>query len=316
MPPAAPFPGIVYSQADGNGLWIIQQDGTSKQLTDNINPVLSPDLKQILYTSAGDIWLMDLTTSKTLNLTHSNDKLECCAQWWPAHPGIIVFLFQNKKDVQPTTDFLGTVKTNGENYLILDGDIGLYSPPALSPDGQTIAFDRAGQPWIYSFTGGIMPLFPKKTAGDFQTAVHPAWSPDGHKLAWQFFGSQAGTNDWSETVVLDLDSYQITHLHHYTLHPDSSGYSRLAWSPDGKWLAVAGEPELGKEGKVSLWVLSPDGNEEHSLGVGDQPVWSPDGSMLAYVSGDAVFAVKPSDWNPFPITLPGGSVVLDWVKLA
>jgi Tol biopolymer transport system component len=92
-------------------------------------------------------------------------------------------------------------------------------------------------------------------------------------------------------------------------------YSRLAWSPDGKWLAVAGEAELGQDGKVSLWILPPGGSDVHALGVGDQPVWSPDGTQLIYQSGGQNFGVKAGEWIPFPVTLPADSLVIDWVAV-
>jgi hypothetical protein len=315
LAPVTPFPGLVYSKADGTELWIVEADGTAKQLTAKPGARLSPDQSTILYVEYGDVWSSELNATKVLNLTRTNDKIECCAQWWPAHPGIVVFHFQYKNQNQPVAGYLAMVKTDGTNFLILDEDIGSMTPAALSPDGQSIAYDRAGQPWIYNFQGGSMPLFRKSAGLDFRVAVDPAWSPDGRKLAWQFYGDQAGTNGWSETDVLDLDSYQIAPLHRYTLHPDSPVYSRLAWSPDGKWLAVAGEAELGQDGKVSLWILPPGGSDVHALGVGDQPVWSPDGTQLIYQSGGQNFGVKAGEWIPFPVTLPADSLVIDWVAV-
>ena len=313
--PVAPFPGLVYSTADGTGLWIVQADGTPKQLSMYPDAKLSPDQTQVLYSEYGDLWTSDLTVVNVVNLTRTNDKIECCAKWWAGHPGIVVFHFQYKKQIQPGVGFLAMVKTDGTNFLVLDEDVGSLLPAALAPDGQSIAYDRAGQPWIYNFQGGSMPLFPKSAGLDFRNAVDPAWSPDGRKLAWQFYGDQAGTNGWSETAVLDLDSYQITRLHRYTLHPDSSVYSLLAWSPDGKWLALAGDPELGHDGKISLWILAPGGSDVLALGVGDHPVWSPDGKLLIYQSGSQTLAVKAGEWIPFPATLPEGSIVTDWVAL-
>lgn len=37
--------------------------------------------------------------------------------------------------------------------------------------------------------------------------------------------------------------------------------------------------------------------------------------MLAYLTGSWVSAVKADDWNPFPVTLPSDSLVIDWVKV-
>jgi Tol biopolymer transport system component len=315
LPPAAPLPGLVYTGAAYTGLWIVQADGQSQQLSAKVNPVLSPDQTQVLYSDNGDIWLDDLPKGKIINLTHSNDKAETNYQWWPAHPGVIVFDYQPKKDIQPMAGYLATAKTDGTNYIAIDDQVGSISPPALSPDGQSIAYDQAGQPWVFNYRGGNVPIMPRSFQEKYRNAADPAWSPDGRKLAWQLFGDQAGTDGWSAVAVLNLDTLQVTLLHRYTVLGGSDiGAYHLAWSPDGAWLAVVDQAEFTADGKVSLWVMRPDGSEEHHFGSGDRPIWSPDSSMLAYLSGTAVFAVKASDWNPFPITLPGGSVVLEWVK--
>jgi hypothetical protein len=78
---------------------------------------------------------------------------------------------------------------------------------------------------------------------------------------------------------------------------------------------VAGEAELGQDGKVSLWILSPDGGDVHALGVGDQPVWSPDGTLLIYQSGGQNLGVKTGEWIPFPVTLSADAQVIDWVTV-
>jgi len=320
LPPAAPMPGLVFMKAGNDaaslGLWIVQADGQSKQLSTKANPRLSPDQKQLLYSENGDIWLTDLGTGKNINLTRTNDKVETDYQWWPARPGIIVFHYQYKTDIQSTAGYLATVKTDGTNYILINDEIGSNSPAALSPDGQSIAYDRGGIPWVYNFTGGMMPIFPKSFQEKFQTAANPAWSPDSRKIAWQLFGDQTGSDGWSGVAVLDLDALEVMLLHRYPIPGGSTiGNYHLAWSPDGTWLAVANQAELAQDGTVSLWVMRPDGSEEHHIGNGDRPVWSPDGEALIFRATSGVFAVKVGEWNPFQVTLPADSQVIDWVKL-
>jgi Tol biopolymer transport system component len=320
LPPAAPTPGLVFikvgNDAASLGLWIVQADGQSKQLSTKSNPRLSPDQKQVVYSENGDIWLTDLGTGKNINLTRTNDKVETDYQWWPARPGIIVFHYQFKNDIQPIAGYPATVKTDGTNYLVIDEEIGSNSPAALSPDGQSIAYDRGGIPWVYNFTGGMMPIFPKSFPEKYRIATNPAWSPDSRKIAWQLFGDQTGSNGWSGVAVLDLDTLQVMLLHRYTVLGGSDvGNYHLAWSSDGTWLAVANQTELAQDGKVSLWVMRPDGSEEHHIGNGDHPVWSPDGEALIFLATSGVFAVKTGEWNPYQVTLPADSQVIDWVKL-
>lgn len=313
LPPAAPMAGLVY-QKGGKGLWIVGADGQAKQLSDKATPVLSPDQTKVLFSEGGDIWTTDLSKGKTARLTYTNDKAEAYYQWWPARPDIIVFQFQYKTDIGPGAGYLATMKTNGANYLLLDEETGSISPAALSADGQSIAYDRAGQPWVYNFTGGNMPIFPKTFTEKFRIATNPAWSPDGRKIAWQLFGDQEGTDGWSAAAVLNLDTFEVTLLHRYPILGGSDvGNYHLAWSPDGKWLAVANQAERVEDGKISLWVMRPDSSEEHHLGTGEHPVWSPDGQTLIYSTKSGVYAVKADAWNPFQVTLPDGALVTDWI---
>lgn len=277
LPPAAPLPGLVYLRsgngAENQGLWIVKADGQLQQLSAKSNPRLSPDQKQVVYSENGDLWLTDLATGRNINLTRTNDKVETDYQWWPARPGIIVFHYQLKINIQPMAGYLATVKTDGMNYLVIDDQIGSTSPAALSPDGQSIAYDRAGVPWVYNFSGGNMPLPPKSFQEKFRIAANPVWSPDSRKIAWQLFGDQAGTDGWSAVAVFDWDTLQVTLLHRYTLLGGGDiGNYHLAWSPDGKWLAASDQAELAPDGKASLWVMRPDGSEEHHIGGGDRPV--------------------------------------------
>jgi Tol biopolymer transport system component len=320
LPPAAPMPGLVYAAPVPEkgivGPFLVDASGQTTQLGDKPDPVLSPDRNQLLYSDNGDIWLQDLTTGKTRNLTYrTRDRVESNYQWWPAHPDLIVFHYQYAIDLGPAAGYLATVKPDGTNYLFLDEELQSLSPAALSPDGQSIAYDRGGQPWIYNYSAGKMPIFPKSFAG-FTIAANPAWSPDSRQIAWQLFGMPKVQDGGSAVAILRLDTMSISQLHNYIVI-GGSGVSphHLAWSPDGKWLAVANQGELAEDGKSSLWVMRPEGNEEYHIGAGDLPIWNPDGTMLIYTAPDGVYAVKAGEWIPFLVTLPESAKVIDWVEI-
>jgi Tol biopolymer transport system component len=320
LKPMAPLPGMIYTtRLEGGGsagLWFVEANGETTELSDKPDPVLSPDRSQVLYSGNGDIWILDLTTGKTKNLTKTGDRVESNYQWWPARPGLIVFHFQPADDPGPGSGYLATVKPDGTNYLLLDEETGSFSPAAPSPDGQSIAFDIAGQPWVYHYTAGKMPIFPKSFKEEFKSAVNPAWSPDSRRIAWQLFGLSGGADGSSAIAILDLDAMQVSLLHRYPiLGGGGLGIDHLAWSGDGEWLAAANQAELIEDREVSLWVMRPDGSEEHHIGPGGLPIWSPDGTMLVYYSGDGVLAVKAGEWIPFRITLPENAQVIDWLKI-
>jgi hypothetical protein len=315
---AEPMPGLMYiapvPEKGIVGPFLVEADGESTQISDKPAPALSPDRSQLLYSNNDDIWILDLQTGKTRNLTKTNDRLEGNFQWWPAHPDLIVFHYQPAEDLGPDAGFLASIKPDGTNYLLLDEEARSFSPAALSPDGQSIAYDRAGQPWVYHFAAGKMPIFPKSFTG-FHLAVNPAWSPDSRRIAWQLFGMPTAQDNNSAVGILDLDALAVTERHKYAVLGGSGiGPDHLAWSPDGKWLAVANQAEFAEDGKVSLWVISPDGREEIHIGSGDLPIWNPDGTVLVYTAPDGVFAVKAGEWMPSRILLPDGAQVIDWVE--
>ncbi len=316
---ADPMPGLVYTAPVPDkgmvGPFLVEANGQSTQLGDKPEPALSPDRSQVLYSINDDIWILELATGKTRNLTKTNNRLERYYQWWPAHPDLIVFHYQLADNPGPNAGYLASMKPDGTNVLLLDEEVESSSPAALSPDGQSIAYDRAGQPWVYNFSAGKMPIFPKSYTG-FHVAVNPAWSPDSRRIAWQLIGIPTAQDKNNAVGILDLDLLTISELHQYSdIGGSGIGPYHLAWSPGGKWLAVVNQGELVEDGKISLWVMRPDGSEEHHIGSGDLPIWNPDGTILLYTTSEGTFAVKAGEWAPFRITLPEDAQVIDWIDL-
>jgi Tol biopolymer transport system component len=132
-----------------------------------------------------------------------------------------------------------------------------------------------------------------------------AWSPDGTRLA--FVSDRSGR---PRVYLFDPEQWQTTPLTLEDAEQPALDFS-LAWSPDGKWLAVTALPvDRGPEwagGEVYLL------DQRSALGrfpadaprlarrVTERAVWSPDGAWLAYGGLDAnglpaLFAVAvPAD---------------------
>ena len=153
-------------------------------------------------------------------------------------------------------------------------DLAYLYGPTWSPDGKRIAVSDSWRADEYWATIRIVSLTTKKwtsvTKPSHVEDVDPAWSPDGHTIAFA-----RRLNDGTPTL--------------YLVHPDGGALRRLtqgrspSWSPDGKRLAFV----LGG----SIYEMLADGRGRKRILRGLRyPLvrWSPDGRQLLYTSESSV----------------------------
>ena len=104
--------------------------------------------------------------------------------------------------------------------------IRLAADPALSPDGETLAFAWRGDIWLVPSAGGVASQLTQHPADDRQ----PAFSPDGAEIAF-VSDREAG----SQVFVIARDGGEPKQL---TFH--TAGYDLEQWCPDGDTLLVSG----------------------------------------------------------------------------
>lgn len=113
----------------------------------------------------------------------------------------------------------------------------------------------------------------------------PVWSPDGRAVA---FLGQLLDSKWAISAV-PASGGQDSKITDVTHPPASQG---LAWSPDGKWLAVTGT--MSPNERPGIFLVNRQTGEKRRITQPDTkgafdhwPAFSPDGAQLAFVRSDA-----------------------------
>lgn len=174
-------------------------------------------------------------------------------------------------------NYNGTGQTNLSNNAARD-----YNP-SLRRDRQKIAFasDRSGahEVWVMNVDGSNAQQL-TFNAGLGQN-YHPAWSPDGTKIAYI---------DNSETADGGFVPYDIA-----VINADGSGYVNLtnrpafdlhpAWSPDGTKIAFSSN----QSGTYNIWIMDADGSNPTQLTFETigcyRPSFTPSGRIVFWADG-------------------------------
>ena len=209
----------------------------------------------------------------------------------------------------------GTGQTNLTNTPELN-EFG----PAWSRDGTRIAYVEGDN---YSYKIMVM-----NADGTGQTAIvptpseqfGPTWSADGAQIAFTRLVPGQVISPQFDILVINVDGTGETNL-------TNSDYDELdaAWSPDGSKIAFAGvRPEMSGTDLYAQWEIvsvNPDGSGEQILTAGipgtprgdlleedRAPAWSPDSTMLVYMTQSVDPCCPP--WQLEKVNRDGSGIVL------
>lgn len=147
-----------------------------------------------------------------------------------------------------------------------------FAQPAISADGQEIAFISAGDVWVVPSEGGDAHLLVSHAANE----ERPLYSPDGTRLA--FTSDRGGSVDiW----ILTLAGNQVTRLTY-----DDGDEFLDAWSPDSEWIYFTRNDDVYRVRATggTAMAVSADPEQRESMAAP-----APDGRSLTLVAHGAVW---------------------------
>ena len=201
--------------------------------------------------------------------------------------------------------------------VALDGSaprkIAQGSGPAVSPQGDRVAFTLGGQIWLAPTDGkaAALPVFHARGM-----CANPAWSPDGERIAF--------TSDRGDHTLIGVYHFASATLRY--LDPDTADDSEPAWSPDSRSVAFLRIPSNGLRpvrqaeragAPWSIRIASAEtgaGRELWRASEGPGSVFravSADAQLLWTADGRLVFPWESDGWTHlYSLSVEGGRPVL------
>lgn len=197
--------------------------------------------------------------------------------------------------------------------------------PAMSPDGKAVAFSWQGEErdnWdIYVKQPGVE--VPLRLTDSPAEEVRPVWSPDGASVAFARYTD----TDCTIYVVPALSGPErrLAPCYWYDAPNRALFAPRFSWSPDGEWIAFAGQADSTAALRIYLRSLETEEiiplTTPQSPYIGDfDPTFSPRGDQLSFIRFRAMgvtelFVVTLDDKRETQLTSDHRSILgHDWTS--
>lgn len=240
---------------------------------------------------------------------------------WDSTRRQIAFLAPGSRQYQKVDD-LYVIDGDGNDLTKLASGVAAGTAPVWDPMGTRIAFSRVagGIGFVDLDTGNASIVVPEQAT----IAINPTWSPDGQTLALIALSTDAQGRPSSEIRIVDVGLGIDATLPGGPL-PDAA---TISWNPvDNRLLVYRARLDASPSSQASgIVIVDLDTGEREPLAHGARlvlpPVWSPDGTRVAYVEGNDTLRIRrPGTLGEAAITVahplsgdvlwtPGGSALL------
>jgi TolB protein len=229
------------------------------------------------------------------------------AEWSP--DGRRLTFARSEPSGDPTE--IATMAADGTDLRVLTHFGSTSQAPTWSPDGRIAYFTLRDFPHpkdvppaeLYSMRADGTGQ--RRLTDDRQIQTDAEWSPDGRTIAfsqWRAVPGEQGVFD----IGLGLMNSDASHLRSLLAPAQHRDIATQSWSPDGKRIVfelISAHPSGRKPGsrQSDIAVINVDGTGlrrlTHTAALETEPVWSPDGTTIAFASDRQVKGKRELDRN-------------------
>ncbi len=259
--------------------------------------------------------MLDIEAQKVWDVFDPNSQIQGLFESWHPDSQRILYSSDMTRDAG-----LWLVDIHTGEYSVL---AGLKSVPnggaAMSPDGTQVIYNDADETWLLSLDGQ------KREQVNWPIGFLWGWSPDERYIAYAANGG-VGVTDMTARTHSQLDPEHLT-ITKTIESPQQTRILEIAWSPDSQVVAAseqivrektdASVTDPLKTGNILLFAAS--GPQQRTLlaSGGQHPAWSPDGSMVAFLSSRSgateIWIVNADGSNLRQVTFAGADrELLPW----
>ncbi|WP_161884331.1 TolB family protein [Deinococcus alpinitundrae] len=268
--------GKPLTNVPGNGGASATPSTTEQPRAGNPNPGFKGTLVFFESYNVGAIQSLDLTTGKKQTRLSGTDP-------FLARNGELVYVNRQQEVLIADKSYQRTVSLKRE------GESGEVSQPALSADGQRVAYVRDAYP---DWKGVVVRSRTGQKLAEFEWKLSPSWTPDGRLV----LAEDAGYDGHRPGLL--VSSLDLKSLKPIAVNIDD--LKQPVVSPDGKQVAFISNGDVwavGLDGRGFRQRTSTDQTEEG-------PAWSPDSQSLVLIvdpSSGVLNLLGPKDNQPRPV---------------